>query len=85
MKRGHKNQMQAMALLLALALRTARALRPAAALRNTPRRGLRMAAAATTQTALPPVTLLSGFLGAGKTTMLSSILENRDDLCGAGV
>jgi len=30
--------------------------------------------------ALPPVTLLSGFLGAGKTSMLTSILENREDL-----
>ena len=26
-----------------------------------------------------PVTVLSGFLGAGKTTILSSILNNRDD------
>ena len=29
---------------------------------------------------MPPVTLLSGFLGAGKTSMLTSILQNREDL-----
>ena len=50
---------------------------PAAA-RSLATRSASTAAAATAP--LPPVTLLSGFLGAGKTSMLTSILANRDDL-----
>jgi hypothetical protein len=42
------------------------------------------AAAATTTNAavayMPPVSLLAGFLGAGKTTTLTHILQNRDGL-----
>ena len=36
--------------------------------------------AATTASPLP-VTVLSGFLGAGKTTLMNQILHNRDGLC----
>ena len=38
------------------------------------------ASATARKRAVPPVTLLSGFLGAGKTSMLTSILQNREDL-----
>ena len=61
---------------MALLLGACRALRPATRLTRT-----RLSAAATaTEESVPPVTLLSGFLGAGKTSMLTSILQNREDL-----
>ncbi len=53
-----------------------RALRPAARLARTRLR----ASTAVAEDTVPPVTLLSGFLGAGKTSMLTSILQNREDL-----
>merc|ERR1711965_817575 len=64
---------------MALLLRASRALRPAAT-RLTRKTRLSAAAATATEESVPPVTLLSGFLGAGKTSMLTSILQNREDL-----
>ena len=62
---------------MALLLAAGRALRPTA----TRLTRTRLSAAATaTEESVPPVTLLSGFLGAGKTSMLTSILQNREDL-----
>ncbi len=61
---------------MALLLRASQALRPAARLTRT---RLSMATTVAEDT-VPPVTLLSGFLGAGKTSMLTSILQNREDL-----
>ena len=62
---------------MALLLGACRALRPTA----TRLARTRLSAAATaTEESVPPVTLLSGFLGAGKTSMLTSILQNREDL-----
>ena len=65
------------ALTMALLLRASQALRPA--LRRTTRLA-RLSATAVAEDTVPPVTLLSGFLGAGKTSMLTSILQNREDL-----
>ena len=59
------------------------AFRGASALQSGGRRfATRMAAGPSTAASVtvPPVTLLSGFLGTGKTTMLSKILENRESL-----
>jgi hypothetical protein len=62
---------------MALLLRASQALRPS--LRRTTRLA-RLSATAVAEDTVPPVTLLSGFLGAGKTSMLTSILQNREDL-----
>lgn len=65
------------AVAMALLLSACRALRPAA---RWTRSVTRRAAATITEDMVPPVTLLSGFLGSGKTSMLTAILQNREDL-----
>ena len=57
-------------------------LRPALPIRARLPSGRRLATAMNSAAppTLPPVTLLGGFLGAGKTTVLSHILDNRDGL-----